>query len=248
MAARGGGKIHRRDSGVGFRAGLQLRRRNGSRDPGVRARRRGAPPDYITSFFTRPEWTAYFAQDPTSEQRQIFPVRIRECELKGLLKQIVCTDLVGKEEAEAKRELLAAAKIGRRKPTSAPAFFGRSERAILSQPRFFGALPDIWNVPHLRNPNFTEPGQRLTDLCDALRSGRPAALAGLGGVGKTQLAVEYAFAPASRNACSGLCSARGAARPAGKRREGTARDHRRRARCPAAAARLAARLRQCQYA
>src|ERR1700693_1925399 len=46
---------------------------------------------------------------------------------------------------------------------------------------------------HPRNPNFTEPGQRLTDLRDALRSGRPAALAGLGGVGKTQLAMEYAY-------------------------------------------------------
>ena len=62
-----------------------------------------------------------------------------------------------------------------------------------AQPRPPGMLPDIWNVPHLRNPNFTEAGQRLTDLRDALRSGRPAALAGLGGVGKTQLAVEYAY-------------------------------------------------------
>ena len=93
-------------------------------------------------------------------------------------------------------------------------------------------LPDIWNVPHLRNPNFTEPGQRLTDLRDALRSGRPAALAGLGGVGKTQLAVEYAYRHAGDYAivwwlraeqaatlAADYAALAAAARPAGKGRE-----------------------------
>jgi tetratricopeptide (TPR) repeat protein len=154
-------------------------------------------PDYLTSLFTKPEWAAYFAQDPTSEQRRIVPVRVRECELKGLLAPIVYLDLVGKEEAAGKRELLDGVKIGRRKPESAPGFPGRAPRAVANKPRFPGALPDIWNVPHLRNPNFTEPGQRLTEIRDALLSGKPAALtqalAGLGGVGKTQLALEYAY-------------------------------------------------------
>jgi hypothetical protein len=151
-------------------------------------------PDYVASLFTRPEWAAYFKEDPTSEQRQILPVRVREYNVKkGLLAAIVYVDLVGKEEADAKRDLLDGVKIGRRKPTSAPSFPSRPTSAIESRPQFPGALPDIWNVPHLRNPNFTGPGQRLTDLRDALLSGRPAALAGLGGVGKTQLAVEYAY-------------------------------------------------------
>src|SRR5580765_5114214 len=46
-------------------------------------------PDYLISLFTKPEWAAYFAEDPTSEQRRIIPVRVRECELKGLLAPIV---------------------------------------------------------------------------------------------------------------------------------------------------------------
>ncbi|HYJ05725.1 MAG TPA: FxSxx-COOH system tetratricopeptide repeat protein [Chthoniobacterales bacterium] len=151
-------------------------------------------PDYLTSLFTKPEWAAYFAQDPTSQNRRIVPVRVRECELKGLLAPIVFADVVGKPEKEAKATLLDAVKVGRRKPEGAPDFPGRK---VVSKPRFPGALPDIWNVPHLRNPNFTEPGQRLTEMRDALCSGKPAALtqalAGLGGVGKTQLAVEYAY-------------------------------------------------------
>ena len=151
-------------------------------------------PDYVSSLFTKPEWAAYFAQDPTSEKRRIISVRVRECELKGLLAPIVYADLVGKPENEAKSLLLEAVKIGRRKPESAPGFPGRK---ITNKPRFPGALPDIWHVPHLRNPNFTEPGQRLTEMRDALRSGKTTALtqalAGLGGVGKTQLAIEYAY-------------------------------------------------------
>jgi hypothetical protein len=60
-----------------------------------------------------------------------------------------------------------------------------------------GMLPDIWNVPHLRNPNFTGRDELLRDLTVPLTSGRPAAVAqaisGLGGIGKTQLAIEYVY-------------------------------------------------------
>ncbi len=154
-------------------------------------------PDYLASHYTQPEWAAYFAQDPTGEKRLLVPVRVRECDAHGLLAAIVHIIVVGKEEADGKRDLLDGVKIGRRKPEAAPSYPGRAPRAVKNKPRFPGAPPDIWNVPHLRNPNFTEPGQRLTEIREALRSGKAAALtqafAGLGGVGKTQLAVEYAY-------------------------------------------------------
>ena len=58
-------------------------------------------------------------------------------------------------------------------------------------------LPLIWNIPHNRNPNFTGREEHLVRLKDALNTGQPAALTqaihGLGGVGKTQLALEYAY-------------------------------------------------------
>ena len=76
-----------------------------------------------------------------------------------------------------------------------------AEAARLSMERVHGALPPVWNVPHIRNHNFTGRTGPLDSLRSALTSGRPAAvtqaIAGLGGVGKTQLALEYAYRNAS---------------------------------------------------
>ena len=58
-------------------------------------------------------------------------------------------------------------------------------------------LSEVWNVPLARNPNFTGRERELTLLHNALTSGLPntsfQAVSGLGGVGKTQLALEYAY-------------------------------------------------------
>ena len=60
-----------------------------------------------------------------------------------------------------------------------------------------GTLPAICNVPHLRNPHFTGRDDLLDRLHRTLTSARPAALTqtlrGLGGVGKTQTALEYLY-------------------------------------------------------
>jgi tetratricopeptide (TPR) repeat protein len=58
-------------------------------------------------------------------------------------------------------------------------------------------LSEVWNVPLARNPNFTGRDSEITLLYNRLTSGGPntsfQAVSGLGGVGKTQLALEYAY-------------------------------------------------------
>jgi len=60
-------------------------------------------------------------------------------------------------------------------------------------------VEQIWNIPYQRNPLFTGREDVLKKLSEALRAGKMAALAqpqaisGLGGIGKTQTAVEYAY-------------------------------------------------------
>jgi tetratricopeptide (TPR) repeat protein/transcriptional regulator with XRE-family HTH domain len=55
----------------------------------------------------------------------------------------------------------------------------------------------IWNVPHRRNPFFTGREEILDYLYTVFRSdnaaGATLAISGLGGIGKTQIAIEYAY-------------------------------------------------------
>jgi tetratricopeptide (TPR) repeat protein len=148
---------------------------------------------FLGSEFTQPEWAAAFAQDPTGARRRLVPIRIEKCEPTGLLAQIVFLDLVDLDEAEACQLLLDGLKaIG--KPKVKPVF--PNQKFTGHTPAFPG-LPAIWNIPIPRNPNFTGREKQLDLLQKALHSGQPAALTQaihcMGGVGKTQIAAEYAY-------------------------------------------------------
>jgi tetratricopeptide (TPR) repeat protein len=152
--------------------------------------------DYLQALYTQPEWAAAFALDPTGKKGILLPVRVAKCELMGLLKPIIYIDLFGCNEVQAKNSLLEGVKRGKAKPSSAPIYPG-SPIITSPKPNFPGSLPPVWYVPHLRNPNFTGRDEILTNLRAALTSGRTGALtqvfAGLGGVGKTQIALEYTY-------------------------------------------------------
>jgi hypothetical protein len=155
-------------------------------------------PNFLASCFTRPEWAAAFARDPTGEKRLIIPVRVAACDPQGLLGQINYIDLVDREEAEAAKELLNGLRPRGRPETSPPfpraAPIGGAE-TVEKPVRFPGALPPVWNVPDLRNPHFTGRDELLEAVHRTLTEGPAAltALSGLGGIGKTQLALEYAY-------------------------------------------------------
>jgi len=154
-------------------------------------------PSFFESNFTASEWEAAFVKDPKGIEATLLPVRVRECDPPGLLSRIVYVDLTGLDEESAKKKLISGVRRNRKKPDSAPGFPVTNTHVADKQPRYPGVLPPICNLPHLRNPNFTGREEILTALADALTSGQAAALTqavvGLGGVGKTQIAMEYAY-------------------------------------------------------
>ncbi len=92
-------------------------------------------PNYFVSSFTPSEWANAFASDPTGNKRQLVPVRVAECDIEGLLRQIVYIDLVGLEEGAARERLLArmrAGEEGRAKPTTKRAFPGSASTGAAS--------------------------------------------------------------------------------------------------------------------
>jgi hypothetical protein len=156
-------------------------------------------PAYLRSAMAEAEWRPGFKADPGGQARRLLPVRVEECEPTGLLADRVWIDLVDADEATARarlREEIAKALRGPGRPAAAPRF-PRAPAAAAERPRFPTALPPVWNVPFRRNTDFTGRDELLESLAEALASGGTAAvtqvLQGAGGVGKTSLAVEYAY-------------------------------------------------------
>ena len=154
-------------------------------------------PAYFGSAFGEAEWRAAFAKDPTGERGLLVPVRVQECEPPGLLASRVYIDLVDVAEQEAQHRLLAGVDQSGARPTTAP-FPGATKGAK----RFPGQGPAVSNLP-ARNRNFSGRGELLEQLHASLQAESAAAVVptgavhGLGGVGKTQLALEFAHRFAS---------------------------------------------------
>lgn len=116
---------------------------------------------FFASGFTQPEWAQAFAKDPTGAERRVMPVRVRDCEVDGLLGQIVYIDLVGLTEEQAAVELIARVRPGRGKPTTpppAPDFGAKAARSsVPSNPSRLEWRPtdgsiDLWRSS-LRTPS-----------------------------------------------------------------------------------------------
>ena len=152
---------------------------------------------YQEAMYTQPEWSSALVDDPTGQERLLVPIRIEDIEPEGLLKPLIYIDLVGLAEARAKEHLINEIQktVGAvpSRPQTAPTFPSSAQTA----PRLPGSFPDKWNLPR-RNPNFTGRIQMLEEMRKSLTKSRHTALTqqvmyGLGGIGKSQLALEYAY-------------------------------------------------------
>jgi TIR domain-containing protein/tetratricopeptide repeat protein/NB-ARC domain-containing protein len=148
--------------------------------------------------YTTDEWTSALVKDDEGGYRLV-PVQVESCVVPPLLRPLLRVELFEVDEAEAARRLLAAAR-GPARPDGKPVFPGRGLAGVLTErgeagPRLPGVLPAVWNVGP-RNPGFVGRDATLLHLRESLRSGGTAvvqALHGMGGVGKTQIAIEYAY-------------------------------------------------------
>lgn len=146
-------------------------------------------PAYLGSWWTEQEWTAAFRQET------LLPVRVDQVSLDGLLGTIVYVDLVGLDEAAARERLLTAVQHGRLKPSAKPPFPHAHRSA--TAPRFPAGAPTTWSLPVLRNRHFAGREQELQAIERQLVASGAVALRGLGGVGKTQIALQHALRAAS---------------------------------------------------
>src|SRR5262245_22639465 len=150
--------------------------------------------DYLQSPHTLEEFTSFDAERKQGhEERHIIILRCEDAPLRGLLADKVYQDLVGIEDPEErKRRIIAAAE--------------RHSQAAPPPPRPFIGVPP-------RIASFTGRVDELDRLDAILIQDKPAAVTqasvgraavqGMGGVGKTSLAIEYAHR--YRSLYAGVC-------------------------------------------
>jgi tetratricopeptide (TPR) repeat protein len=134
------------------------------------------------------------------DRDRLVPVLVERSSIPPLYRPLLTIDLTGRSEPDAVRELLQRlqARTGRGQTHPFP---GGSASLAFHRPvgRFPDLRPPVWRVPG-RNPNFAGRDRMLEELHALLTTDERVvlqALHGLGGVGKSQLAIEYAHRFAS---------------------------------------------------
>jgi hypothetical protein len=144
---------------------------------------------YMQSPQARGVWDAMGAADPAGTSRRLIPIRVGETRLEEPFSERTVVDLTRRDASQATEELLKA--LG-----YPPRLTDPVEGMTDAEPRYPRTIPPVWRVP-TRNASFTGRNEVLERLHDQLigkftAAVLPVALHGQGGVGKTQVAQEYA--------------------------------------------------------
>ncbi|ELS56378.1 FxSxx-COOH system tetratricopeptide repeat protein [Streptomyces viridochromogenes] len=158
---------------------------------------------FSKSYFEDGRWTQEERSALVARRDRIIPLAVEPLsnhDVDPMLASKVRKNLHGLDETAAIAALRDAVGGGGR-PTAAPAFPGAgvAVEAVVPegpQPRLPGTTerPDVWNVRR-GNRDFSGREAEIVQLRDGLLSGRHSAvyaLHGMGGIGKTQIALEYA--------------------------------------------------------
>jgi hypothetical protein len=151
--------------------------------------------DYLSILFTQRHWAAAFNKKLIRKRNKLLLVRVQECRFRGLPIPHTYIDLAGSDEKSTRERLLAELHRHHPKLFKWLNFKGLQHNSVPVETRFPGVIPPVWNVPYQRNTYFTGREIVLDKLRTALVSNKSCALtqdiSGTGGVGKTQLALEY---------------------------------------------------------
>ena len=153
--------------------------------------------DYESSPYTRKEFTSFQALKLRSqEERRIIVLRCEDVPLPGLLADIVYQDLVGIEDRdERRRRIIAAAE----RPSQAPALPGPLVGVPPRNASFAGRVDELDRLDAI----LVQQKQAAVTQAGTLQAVGRAAVQGLGGIGKTSLAIEYAHR--FRDLYAGVC-------------------------------------------
>ncbi len=175
-------------------------------------------PAYQQAPYAQLELSVAIAKDPTGKHGALLPVRVVDFQPEAFLLPHTYIDLVGLDAEAARRSLLAGVRRERAKPVAEPPFPGGVAH---QEPLFPGGGTDTPTTPALPSGSLPEPGPLppgssmplernrlfvgregdLLALAKTLLVGQAAAIgevptaaaSGLGGLGKSQLACEFAY-------------------------------------------------------
>jgi len=141
-------------------------------------------PEYLASAHCRAEWQNAIADDPLNEKSRLILLRVSECEPLGLLSGLAYWDLVPIRDDRALLQdiLLDAVREDRRRDAAAGGPYWRPPRSIVDGE----AIRQV--------SSFSAREEELAAISAGLsNNGAIAAVYGLGGVGKSTVAREYAW-------------------------------------------------------